>query len=51
MYRFKFLVLDRMILIKSFLTRILYDCSKLTYAYLNEGKKVRECYSCFKMTI
>ena len=31
-----------MILIKSFLTGILYDCFKLIYAYLNEGDKVRE---------
>ena len=38
-----------MILIKSLLTRVLYDCFKLIYAYLNEGDKVRECYSCLKM--
>ena len=38
-----------MILIKSFLTGVLYDCFKLIYAYLNEGDKVHECYSCLKM--
>ena len=36
---------------KSFLTRVLNDCFKLIYAYLNEGDKVRECYSCLKMMI
>ena len=40
-----------MILIKSFLTGVLYDCLKLIYACLNEGDKVRECYSCLKMMI
>ena len=40
-----------MILIKSFLTGILYDCFKRIYASLNEGDKVRECYSCWKMMI
>ena len=40
-----------MILIKFFLTGVLYDCFKLIYAYLNEGDKVRECYSCLKMII
>ena len=30
---------------------ILYDCFKLIYAYLNEGDKVCECYSCLKMMI
>ena len=38
-----------MILIKSFITGVLHDCSKLIYAYLNEGNKIRECYSCLKM--
>ena len=38
-----------MILITSFLTGVLYDYFKLIYAYLNEGRKVHECYSCFKM--
>ena len=40
-----------MILIKSFLTRVLYDCFKLICVYLNEGDKVRECYSCLKTVI
>ena len=40
-----------MILIKSFLTEVLYDCFKLMYVYLNEGYRVRECYSCLKMMI
>ena len=38
-----------MILIKSFITGVLHDCSKLIYAYLNEGNKIHECYSCLKM--
>ena len=38
-----------MILIKSYLTGVFYVCFKLIYAYLNEGDKVRECYSCLKM--
>ena len=38
-----------MILIKSFLTGVLYDSFKLIYAYLNEADKVRECYNCLKM--
>ena len=40
-----------MILIKSFLTDIWYDCFKLIYAYLNVGNQVRECYSCSKMIV
>ena len=40
-----------MILIKSFLTGVLYDCFKLIYASLNEEDKFRECYSCLKMRI
>ena len=40
-----------MILIKSFLTKVLYDCIKRTHAYLNERDKVRECYSYLKMMI
>ena len=40
-----------MILIISFLTGVLYDCFKLIYAYLNEGDKVRECYSCLKLIV
>ena len=37
--------------IKSLLTRVLHDCFKLTYVYLNERDKVHECYSCLKMMI
>ena len=40
-----------MILIKSFLTRVLYDCFKLICVCLNEGDKVRECYSYLKTVI
>ena len=40
-----------MILIKAFLKGVLYDCFKLIYAYLNEGDKVREYYSCLKMIV
>ena len=40
-----------MILIKSFLTEVSYDRFKLIYAYLNEGEKIRECYSCLKIII
>ena len=40
-----------MIYIKSFLTGVLYDYFKLIHAYLNEGHKVRECYSCLKMIV
>ena len=43
--------MNKIILIKSFLTRVLYDCFKLIYAYLNERDKVCECYSCLKMVI
>ena len=38
-----------MVLNTSFLTRVLYDCFKIIYAYLNEGNNVRECYNCLKM--
>ena len=38
-------------LIKSFLTGVLYDRFKLIYAYLMEGDKVCVCYSCLKMVI
>ena len=40
-----------MVLIKSFLTEALYDRSKLIFGTLNEGDKVRECYSCLKLMI
>ena len=42
---------NKIILIKSFLTGAWYDCSKLTYRYLNERSKVHECYSCLKLMI
>ena len=44
-----FIVLNKMILMRSFLTRVLYDCFKVIYAYLNHGDNVRECYSCLEM--
>ena len=31
--------------------RVLYDCFKLFYVYLNEGDKVCKCYGCLKMMI
>ena len=34
-----------------FLTRVLLDCLKHLYAYLNEGNKVREYYNCLKIVI
>ena len=34
-----------------FFNRVLCDCFKLIYAYLNEEDKVHECYSCLKMMI
>ena len=40
-----------MIIIKSFLTGVLYNGLKLIRGYLNEGTKVCECYSCLKMMI
>ena len=40
-----------MILVKSFLTRVSYDCFKVMYAYLNEGDKVRKFYSYLKMIV
>ena len=40
-----------MVLIKSFLTGVLHGCFKLIYQYLNEGDKVRECYSCLKLMV
>ena len=35
----------------SFLIGVSHDCFKLMYAYLNEGYKICECYSCMKMMI
>ena len=40
-----------MILIKSFLTGVFHDCFKLRYAYLTEGDKVCEYYSCLKSIV
>ena len=43
-----------MILIKSFHifeTGVLYNCFELIYTYLNQGDKIRECYSCLNMMI
>ena len=34
-----------------YLNKVLYDCFELIYAYLNEGDKDGECYSCLKMMI
>ena len=43
-----------MVLISSFLTGSFltgYDRSKLIYEHLNDGDKVRECYSCLQLMI
>ena len=40
-----------MVVIKFVITGVLRDCFKLLYVYLNEGDKVRECYSFFKTMI
>ena len=37
--------------IKSFLIEVLHDHFKVLYFYLNEGDKVRECYSCMKLMV
>ena len=49
-------ILKKEILIKFFwkefcFIRVLYDCFKLIYAYLNEGDKIGERYSSLKMMI
>ena len=52
-------VVNKTILIKSFITGVLYDYFSIHFtlydfficAYLNEGDKVRECYGCLKMMI
>ena len=44
-------VLNKIILIKSFVTGVLCYSFKHTYACLNEGDKVYECYDCLKMAI
>ena len=38
-------------LIKSFLTGVLYDRFKLIYAYLKEEDKICVCYTCLKMVM
>ena len=43
------LVLNKTVLIKFFLTGALYDRSKLKYSYLNQGYKIWECCSCLKL--
>ena len=43
--------MNKIILIKWFLTGVLYYCFKLIYAYLNEGDQFCECYRCLKMVI
>ena len=40
-----------MMLIKYFLTGVLYDCFNLTYVYLNDKDKARECYNSLKKMI
>ena len=51
-YNFKcWLLSNKMVLIKSFPTKALYDRSKFTYMYLNEVDKIRECHSCLKVII
>ena len=40
-----------MVLIKSFLTRVLHDHSELIYMYLSKGYETRECYSCLKLVM
>ena len=40
-----------MILIKSFLKGVFYDCFKTDIPVFNEVDKVRECYSCLKMMV
>ena len=51
-YNFKcWLLSNKMVLIKSFPTKALYDRSKFTYMYLNEEDKIPECHSCLKVII
>ena len=44
-------VLNKIILLKYFLTGVLYHCFKLIYPYLNGGDQFCECYRCLKMVI
>ena len=41
--------LNKMVLIKSFLTRAFHGYGKFIYVYLSEGDKAREYYSCLKL--
>ena len=51
-YSFKrWLLLNKNVLIKSFLNGALHDHSKLTYLYLSEKDKDCKCYSCLKLMI
>ena len=51
-YKFKCQsLLNKMILNKSFLTGVLYDCFKLTDVFLTEWDETCECYSCLKLMI
>ena len=47
----RLLHLNKMILVKPYLTEVLHDCFKLPYANVNEGDKAGECYSCLKLMI
>ena len=47
----RLLLLNKMVLISYFLTGVLYDRSKPIYEYLNDGDKIRDCYSCLQLTI
>ena len=51
-YDFKHsLVVNKILLIQSFLTGVLHDYFKLTNAYLKEGDKVCKCCSSLKMVM
>ena len=43
--------LNKIVIIKSFLTEVLRDHFKVLNVFLNEGDKVGECYSCMKLMI
>ena len=46
-YNFKCcLLLNKMVLVKSFLTGVLYDDSELLHVYLNESYKIQESCNC-----
>ena len=42
---------EKVIVIKSFLTGVLYDCFRNICAYLNKSDKICKCYNCLKMVI